>query len=106
MSTPRYLSAPPSLSGSAISVSKAMTPSSPGLKSDIGPSSRPHGYQRLQTAACLCEFMDERTPASGQGSPGGSGAPASHDQPKLGGVVVALDQQRISTHGLRKETPM
>src|SRR5580693_1177366 len=36
MSTPRYLSAPPSLSGSAISVSKAITPSSPGLKSDIG----------------------------------------------------------------------
>src|SRR5580704_4056748 len=36
MSTPRYRSAPPSLSGSAISVSKAMTPSSPGLKSDIG----------------------------------------------------------------------
>src|SRR3984957_20357004 len=36
MSTPRYRSAPPSLSGSAISVSKAITPSSPGLKSDIG----------------------------------------------------------------------
>src|SRR6478752_2581268 len=33
MSTPRYRSAPPSLSGSAISVSKAMTPSRPGLKS-------------------------------------------------------------------------
>src|SRR5437867_1587301 len=30
MSTPRYRSAPPSLSGSAISVSKATTPSSPG----------------------------------------------------------------------------
>src|SRR5260370_42372493 len=36
MSTPRYRGAPPSLSGSAISVSKAITPSSPGLKSDIG----------------------------------------------------------------------
>jgi hypothetical protein len=35
ISTPRYRSAPPSLSGSAISVSKATTPSSPGLKSDI-----------------------------------------------------------------------
>src|SRR5215203_2294576 len=33
MSTPRYRSAPPSLSGSAISVSKATTPSSPGRKS-------------------------------------------------------------------------
>jgi len=35
------------------------------------------GYQRLLTAACLCEFMDERTRRSGQGSPGGSGAPAT-----------------------------
>src|SRR6266567_7470297 len=33
MSTPRYRSEPPSLSGSAISVSKAITPSSPGRKS-------------------------------------------------------------------------
>jgi len=33
MSTPRYRSAPPSLSGSAISVVKATTPSSPGTKS-------------------------------------------------------------------------
>src|SRR4051794_36783178 len=32
MSTPRYRSAPPSLSGSAISVSNAMTPSRPGTK--------------------------------------------------------------------------
>src|SRR5215472_14803263 len=35
MSTPRYLSARPSLSGSAISVSNATTPSRPGVKSDI-----------------------------------------------------------------------
>jgi hypothetical protein len=35
MSTPRYRSAPPSLSGSAISVSNATIPSSPGTKSDI-----------------------------------------------------------------------
>ena len=33
MSTPRYRRTPPSLSGSAISVSTATTPSSPGLKS-------------------------------------------------------------------------
>src|SRR5918995_5197731 len=33
MSTPRYRREPPSLSGSAISVSTATTPSSPGLKS-------------------------------------------------------------------------
>src|SRR5215470_16561382 len=33
MSTPRYRSAPPSLSGSAISVVKATTPSRPGTKS-------------------------------------------------------------------------
>src|SRR5919201_1734870 len=33
MSTPRYRSDPPSRSGSAISVSTATTPSSPGLKS-------------------------------------------------------------------------
>src|SRR5215213_163941 len=33
MSMPRYRSEPPSLSGSAISVSKATTPSSPGRKS-------------------------------------------------------------------------
>src|SRR5205807_7378165 len=36
MSTPRYRSAPPSLSGSAMTVSKATIPSSPGLKSDMG----------------------------------------------------------------------
>src|SRR5688500_6316567 len=36
MSTPRYRSAPPSRSGSAISVSKATMPSSPGLKSFMG----------------------------------------------------------------------
>src|SRR5438477_862320 len=35
MSTPRYRSAPPSRSGSAISVSNATTPSSPGLNSDM-----------------------------------------------------------------------
>ena len=35
MSTPRYRRALPSLSGSAISVSNAMTPSRPGTKSDI-----------------------------------------------------------------------
>src|SRR5580704_8918751 len=35
MSTPRYRSEPPSLSGSAISVSNATMPSSPGTKSDI-----------------------------------------------------------------------
>src|SRR4051812_5294684 len=36
MSTPRYRRTPPSLSGSAISVSTATTPSSPGLKSLTG----------------------------------------------------------------------
>src|SRR3954451_5512174 len=36
MSTPRYRSEPPSLSGSAISVSNAMTPSRPGRKSLAG----------------------------------------------------------------------
>src|SRR4249920_705100 len=44
MSTPRYRSAPPSLSGSAMVVSKAMTPSSPfgtSIKSDIAPPFRP-----------------------------------------------------------------
>src|SRR6266487_5230664 len=39
MSTPRYRSEPPALSGSAICVSNAMTPSRPGMKSDIGVSS-------------------------------------------------------------------
>src|SRR6266542_1269192 len=38
MSTPRYRSDPPSLSGSAISVCKATTPSRPGLKSVTAPN--------------------------------------------------------------------
>jgi hypothetical protein len=37
MSTPRYRSALPALSGSAISVSNATTPSRPGVKSDTSP---------------------------------------------------------------------
>src|SRR3954454_16027584 len=41
MSTPRYRSAPPSRSGSAISVSKAITPSRPGLKSPLIGAPRP-----------------------------------------------------------------
>jgi hypothetical protein len=41
------------LSGSAISVSKAMTPSRPGLKSDIGVSSLlPHGGVRGHLTPC------------------------------------------------------
>src|SRR5262245_58734383 len=50
MSTPRYRSAEPSLSGSAISVSKAMTPSSPGRKS-FTPGTLPHPH-RLSCAEC------------------------------------------------------
>src|ERR671922_1327674 len=45
MSMPRYLSDPPSRSGSAISVSTATIPSRPGLKSSIAAEStaKPHG---------------------------------------------------------------
>src|SRR5262245_29213905 len=58
MSTPRYLSAEPSLSGSAISVSKAITPSSPGRKSFTeGTLAHPHGPP---VAECL--HMDGREP--------------------------------------------
>ena len=54
MSTPRYRSEPPSRSGSAICVSKATTPSSPGLKSrrsspGLVPDSRPGAPGTLES---------------------------------------------------------
>src|SRR3954451_8059680 len=56
MSTPRYRSAPPSLSGSAISVSKATTPSSPGRKSFTRRtvSQRPPNGRRVGGSSNCC----------------------------------------------------
>src|SRR5258707_11843705 len=74
MSTPRYLSAPPSLSGSAISVSNATTPSRPGVKSDIwlssscrptaheGPARRP---KRAKLTTPLSNLSHDCPPSAG-----------------------------------------
>src|SRR6266550_2119409 len=96
MSTPRYLSAPPSLSGSAISVSKAMTPSSPGLKSDIGVSSHlPHGVSEGTSTSMLGRTQR----AAKRRADGRRGPFQRYHSTALTRVAVAETGVRIITNG-------
>src|ERR1700744_856633 len=79
---PRERSEPPSLSGSAISDSKAITPSSPGLKSDIGVSS----------SWLSCDEGD-RAPGRGTKGPRGSGRATSRFLYSISPVLLC------DTHG-------
>src|SRR6185437_13401069 len=96
MSTPRYRSEPPALSGSAISVSKAMTPSRPGLKSDIGVSSPgPHGCQRAPHGVCgTVPFPDVKNRADRR-----RGRFQRYHSTALTRVAVAVTGVRIITYG-------
>src|SRR6266568_1305195 len=96
MSTPRYRSEPPALSGSAISVSKAMTPSSPGLKSDIGVSSLlPHGVSEATSRPVLGRTLQSCNKPRGWAA----GRFQRYHSTALTRVAVAVAGVRIITYG-------
>src|SRR5919204_6744183 len=68
MSMPRYRSAPPSRSGSAISVSTATTPSSPGRKSFIPAGNLPQpSLRRPRVESCPVAHRVTLIPGDGTG---------------------------------------